>query len=412
MHDSRSYLQSLSFLLVLLALSPITQVRGADQTWTNRFSIVAGPVLQCPTESTMRITWVTERSATGLVEFGPTGGELRTAFSSHHGLVDANQRLHSVALDNLTPGTDYRYRVVSREIVNLGAYKVEFGETATNEFQSFRTLDSRKTEYSFVVLNDIHDQAATIPELLTVAGSQPYEFVILNGDIVSHTDDEKPVLSILDQAAKSFASSIPMFWVRGNHETRGSFARRLPEYIGLPRQRYYYSFDHGPVHFIVLDAGEDKIDSHREYYGLVDFARYRREQGEWLKAHVKTDAFQAAKYRIVICHMPFPSKVAADPNRYSEKGVFVGMADAYEQFGETLETAGIDMMLSGHMHFASLILAEPPRHSYPIVQGGGNKGNSRTVTRVNVTSDGLEAVILRADGSRAAACRVPPRIKR
>ncbi len=110
----------------------------------------------------------------------PVDGQLNTAFASKHGLVDANERLHSVVLEGLRPGALYRYRVISREIVNFGAYKIEFGETLTNEFRQFRALDRRKSEFSFLVFNDIHDQTATIPELLNITGSWPYDLVILH----------------------------------------------------------------------------------------------------------------------------------------------------------------------------------------------------------------------------------------
>jgi predicted phosphodiesterase len=357
----------------------------------------------------MRITWVTDRNATGEVEFGPAEGELKRAFSSRDGLVAANERVHSVMLEGLQPGATYRYRVISREFVNFQAYKVELGETVSSEIREFRTLDRGKGEFSFLVLNDVHDQVSTIPEMLAVAGAAPYDFVVLNGDIVSHTDDEKPVLAVLSQTAASFASSTPMFWVRGNHETRGAFARHLSSYVGLPNGRYYYSFSHGPVHFVVLDAGEDKIDAHKEYSGLVDFTRYRREQAEWLKAAVRREEFQKAQYRVVICHMPFASRRAAEGMREREENVFLGMAETFALFGETLETAGVDLMFSGHTHSAALIAPEPPRHSYPIVQGGGNKGAGRTVIRVNVSARGMDAAILRPDGSLFASCHIEPR---
>jgi acid phosphatase type 7 len=405
----RSYQFWTAFPPVTLVFASALLCRGAEVTPTNRFSISTGPVLQCPTERSIRVTWITDRNGTGTVEYGDPDGELKTTFASHNGLIDANQRLHSVVLEGLQPGALYRYRVISREIVSFGAYKLEFGDTVTNEFGQFQALDRRKGEFSFLVFNDVHDDPTTIPELLRIAGVKPYDFVILNGDMVSHTDNETPVVSLLNQVRTSFASGTPLFWVRGNHETRGAFARQLPAYMGLPKGNFYYSFDHGPVHFIVLDAGEDKTDTHKEYNGLVDFSHYRREQGEWLKAHVREDSFRRAKYRIVICHMPFPSKQAADPSRHSEQNVFVGMAEAYEQFGPTLETAGIDLMLSGHTHAAALIPAEPPRHSYPIVQGGGNKGDGRTLIRVNVSTADVEAVILRPDGSRVTSCRVEPR---
>jgi UDP-2,3-diacylglucosamine pyrophosphatase LpxH len=163
------------------------------------------------------------------------------------------------------------------------------------------------------------------------------------------------------------------------------------------------------VHFVVLDAGEDKVDHHREYGGLADFSRYRREQGEWLKAEVKTKAFRRAKYRVVFCHMPFPSIVAADPSRHNEPNTFLGMADAFDQFGPTLDKAGVDLMLSGHTHTAAIIQPEPGRHRYPIVQGGGSRGADRTIIRVNVSDAGLEATILRPDGSSFGTCRVVPK---
>ncbi|MHC1763926.1 MAG: metallophosphoesterase [Verrucomicrobiia bacterium] len=397
--------------LNLLAFCALATASFGAEPDGKEFSIIAGPVRQSPTETTMRITWVTDKNATGEVEFGPVGGELTRAFHSRDGLIAANERVHSVVLEGLQPGAAYRYRAVSREIVKFEAYKVEFGATAASDFREFRTLDSRKAEFSFLVLNDIHDQASSIPELLGVAGADPYDFVIMNGDIVSHTDDEKPVLSILNQAAASYASHIPMFWVRGNHETRGSFARHLPSYIGLPEGRYYYSFTHGPVHFLVLDAGEDKIDASPEYSGLVDFSRYRRKQAEWLKTAVRREEFQRARYRVLICHMPFASKRAAEGMRPSENTVFLGMAETFGLFGSTLESAGVDLMISGHTHSAAIIPPESARHSYPIVQGGGNKGQARTVIRVKVNAQSLDASILRPDGSLFATCRVNSRVR-
>ncbi len=395
----------------LAALCALAVASAGAEPDAKGFSIVAGPVLQCPTETTMRITWVTDKNGTGDVEFGPVDGELTRAFRSRDGLIAANDRVHSVVLEGLQPGAAYRYRAVSREIVKFEAYKVEYGATAASEFREFRTLDSRKDAFSFLVLNDVHDQASSIPELLGVAGEDPYDFVVMNGDIVSHTDDEKPVLSMLNQAAASYASSTPMFWVRGNHETRGSFARHLPLYIGLPEGRYYYTFTHGPVHFLVLDAGEDKIDASPEYSGLVDFSQYRRKQAEWLKAAVRREEFQRAKYRVVICHMPFASQRAAEGMLPSENTVFLGMAETFGLFGSALESAGVDLMISGHTHSAAIIPPESARHSYPIVQGGGNKGQARTVIRVKVNAQSLDASILRPDGSLFASCRVNPRVR-
>ena len=367
--------------------------------------IVTGPYLQGASGTSMTILWITNRNATGAVEFGPPGGELQTAANSHDGLIDSNERVHKVALTGLSPGAAYRYRVVSRDILNFGSNKVDFGETLSSSFQEFRTFDRRKPDLSFLVFNDIHDIPATIRDLLKVNGDRPYDFVVLNGDTVSDFDREGRITAILDQAVASFASRVPLFWVRGNHETRGSYARQFPAYVASPEGRYFYSFDHGPVHFIVLDTGEDKVDNHPEYSGLVDFQRYRREEAEWLKADVKTEAFRRARYRVVFAHMPFPA-APAPPRAGAPSSPFTGMADDFQNFGATLEQAGIDLMISGHVHTPAIINPEPGRHSYPVVRGGGPKEQGRTLIRVEVKDRTLEATILRPDGTTFGASKV------
>jgi hypothetical protein len=97
---------------------------------------------------------------------------------------------------------------------------------------------------------------------------------------------------------------MPMIYVRGNHETRGKYARMLPDYLALPNGRFYYAFDHGPVRFIIMDGGEDKTDDNPAYSGLVNFDRYRIQQKHWLQKEIQSEAFQKALFKIVVVHMP------------------------------------------------------------------------------------------------------------
>ena len=82
------------------------------------------------------------------------------------------------------------------------------------------------------------------------------------------------------------------------------------------------------------------------------------------------------------------------------------MEDDFQNFGATLDQAGIDMMFSGHVHTPALINPEPGRHSYPIVRGGGPKDQGRTLIRVDVKGRTLEAAILRPDGTAVGTCKV------
>lgn len=366
---------------------------------TEPLRIEVGPVLQAPSSSEMTVTWITNRLTTSSVEYGPVGGELTTAQASRHGLIAGNERVHKIVLRGLRPGTTYRYRVVSKEILDFKHWRVTFGETTASEFHTFRTTAAQPDKFAFLVFNDVHDQAGTFGELLQTVRPKAFDLVVLNGDIVSYLDHEGQIVPILKALVAQFAREVPLLWVRGNHETRGRFARSFPDYIAMPEERYYHAFTQGPVHFLVLDTGEDKIDAHREYSGLVDFFRYREEQGQWLKRAVQSDAFRRAKYRVVIAHMPFPDSSSNNPDGHGEKGVFLGSTDAYKHFGTTLEEAGVDVMFSGHRHRAAIIEAEPGRHSYPIIQGGGNKGEGRTLIQAEATAEALTATIYLANGS-------------
>ncbi len=383
-------------LLGLLGAAYIAAQQPAAQD--GLFRIMSGPYLQNVSDSAATIMWITNRNSTAAVEFGLPDGELRTAVNSHDGLIDANERVHKVVLSDLRPGTRYRYRTLSRDIADFGSYKVAFGGQVASEFREFRTFDRGKRSLSFLVYNDIHDTPETLGEMLKAAGDRPYDFVVLNGDTLSDVVSEVQITKILDAAVAAFANRIPLFWARGNHETRGRFARQFSAYIDSPNGRYFYSFDHGPAHFIVLDTGEDKTDGSPEYSGLVDFTRYRREEAAWLAADTKTEEFRRAKYRIVFAHMPFPSGARpASPG--TQPSPFTGMEDDFRSFGRTLEEAGIDLMISGHTHSAGIVEPEPGRHSYPIVRGGGPKGPNRTVIHVDLDDRALETTILRPDGS-------------
>jgi len=138
------------------------------------------------------------------------------------------------------------------------------------------------------------------------AAGEPYDLVFFNGDSLSHLENESQVLErCLKPASGLFASRTPLLLVRGNHETRGAFARDLGRYLALPDGRFHYSFDHGPVHFVVMDTGEDKEDGHWAYSGLTDFDAYRQQEAEWLAREVASPAFKQARFRVLVAHMPF-----------------------------------------------------------------------------------------------------------
>lgn len=330
------------------------------------------PVLVSPGPDSITVVWMTEQPSTGWVEFG-TGEKLgQKAYPVHDGLIDANQTLFSVKLENLKPGAEYRYRVVSKEVQTLEAYKVEYGPTVISKTQAFTTLSPDKKEFSFVVLNDLHNNFGMIGRNLNFI-QEPYDFVVFNGDIIADVQNDAAAVGFL-QAVSRFAGSTPIVFVRGNHEARGDFARKMKEYL-LPHQDYYYGFAHGPAAFLVMDTGEDKPDSSAVFAGLDAFENYRTEQRQWLVDEMKKPYLKNASFRIFISHIPLYSNT-----RYN-------CLDGRTKWGPMLNSIGIDLYLAGHTHQADYVEAGRSGNPAPVAIGGGYKADASTVMQIDVNKN-------------------------
>ena len=159
--------------------------------------------------------------------------------------------------------------------------------------------------------------------------------------MLTQLKDESGLFSgFMDVAIDLFAKEKPMYYARGNHETRGLFATSFQRYFSPKEPHLYYLVRQGPVCFIFLDTGEDKPDSDIEYSGITDYDRYRTEQAQWLAQAVQSDDFKQAKYKIVIAHMP----------PLPDKNLWHGQMEVLEKFVPILNQAGVDVMLSGHLH--------------------------------------------------------------
>jgi acid phosphatase type 7 len=295
------------------------------------------------------------------------------------GLIQAYNTIHRITLTGLTPGRKYYYRINSRVIENFEPYKVTYGDTFVSDHYTFETPDPKASGVSFLVFNDIHDRPKSFAHLMPFGGDDKKDFVFLNGDMFDYqTDEDQLVNHLLHPLSQLFSTTTPFHFSRGNHETRGKFARHLPAYFNNREPKFYFSFQQGPVYAIVLDSGEDKVDDAAEYYGLVDFDKYRLLQAEWLKKEIQKKAFKKAKYKIVFSHIPF---------YYS--GDWHGTMHCREVFGPILNKAKVDLLISGHTHKYGIHPPVAGQHNYPIVIGGGPKEGARTIIKVKADEAAL-----------------------
>lgn len=351
--------------------------------------IAHGPSLQMPTPDGITIVCHTTRPALVWVEYG-TGDKLdRKAVPSAHGVVNPFALNHVIRLSDLQPGTRYRYRIHAKtfleyELANgrRWAHRVRYGQEIATEPRSFTTLDPAAANYAFYIVQDIHEHVQRFDEMLNVVEWDRTAFIALNGDMINDfMRPDQNFTGFLDLCVKRFAMETPIVYARGNHDIRGHYAPTLSEYMALHDGRAYYAFDHGPVHYIVLDSGEDKNDGHEYYGGLADFDRYIDEQARWLKQHLASEAAQRAPFRVAIFHIP-----PYNSDWYGEVRV-------RRKWIPILNEGNVNLALCGHQH--ELILLNPGTrdNNFPILIGDMN-----TIQRVDVSPQALNITVIRHGG--------------
>lgn len=172
------------------------------------------------------------------------------------------------------------------------------------------------------------------------------DLLLLNGDVPEDSGNVENFRTIHEIAGKITGGSVPVVFSRGNHDTRGIYAEKLPEYTACNKGVSYYTFRLGPLWGIVLDCGEDKADSSNEYGWTICCEDFRRRETEFLK-QVAADpeheyAAPGVKYRIVTSHVPFPQNM---PKPFDIE------EELYTEWCNILkETVKPDVIISGHMH--------------------------------------------------------------
>ena len=336
-------------LLLLIFISGLSETVKAVK-------IIYGPYLQMIGETEASIVWVTDKKSLSWVEIAPDDGmnfyaEQRPQFFETFLGRKVLGTVHKIKLTGLTKGTTYRYRIFSQEVMEEQDYQIFYGPIAsTNVYTkaplTFRTLDSSQEKVRFFMDNDIHGNNDLFNSLLKEVKKGETDFVLFNGDMVSHMDSEQQLFEgFVTSAVKKFASEIPFYMVRGNHESRGRFAQNYLKYFPTPTGMPYYTFKQGPVFFIIMDGGEDKPDNDIEYLGTGAFDAYREEEAAWLQQVVASQEFKTAPFKVVVIHVP------------PTQSTWHGPLHTKKMFVPILNKAGIDLMLCGHLH--QHIYAEP-----------------------------------------------------
>lgn len=312
--------------------------------------VTHGPWI-CDMDSTgVTIVWVTDVPGISYVEMATDSTDhfysktRKRYYAAEAGRRILTDSVHCVRIRGLKPDSKYRYRVVTQALkdwcnddwVTLGG--LAWSDVWKKKPYEFKTYPAKPREITFLVLNDIHERPQFMKELCKNVNLKKLDFVLLNGDMSNRIRSQKHIMdAYLDTCVSMFATDVPLFFNRGNHELRGEFADYLNRYFPTNNGKYYRLQHVAGVDFLFIDSGEDKPDADLEYCGIVECDQYREEQERWLRS--LQEEKKIGKYPVVVfSHMPPTLKN------------WHGPLHMQETLTPELNKMNVSVMLSGHLH--------------------------------------------------------------
>jgi 3',5'-cyclic AMP phosphodiesterase CpdA len=313
--------------VLMLALALINPVLSAQKDVTGVTAVPDHIILSLigDPSTTQTITWRTDTTvASGIVQYHPntaSSEQAKTMAATYADLtsVQGTARIFTATLSNLVPGTRYIYNV---------------GDGRNwSEPHEFSTADPKPSEFKFLLFGDSQSGIPYNTWRTTLqnayAANRDAKFMAFTGDIVDAGRRWEQWNAWFD-AGQGIIDLIPVVPALGNHEVYENNFKPFywftvpqngPE--GLKGQAY--SFDYGPVHFVVLDSQV-------------------REEGEWIldvqKRWLDADlSASKAVWKIALFHKSPYQVYASRPNK-DIRAAFCPIFDKYH----------VDAVFNGHDH--------------------------------------------------------------
>lgn len=381
--DRRFFLKTMGALGLTTALK--TASANPEKKQDTSFSLSCPPYLQNLSEEHVTICALFTAPCLAWVELLDHSGEsYRAIYQTQDGMRNANSTFFKFKVPHL--GKNFEYRIVAKEILKFEAYKITYGKELRSDSVS-TLLTFNKEDIHVLILNDIHEDTKSYRLLYEQSTLPRKDALFLNGDLFHYVTEEKDLVNKLFRPLGELAASqTPFVMIRGNHETRGAFARDYKQYFDYPDNKFYQAFTLGPIFWILLDGGEDKPDNHEVYADTVDYDNYRVEQNAWLSEILVSKQRKKAKHTIVLNHIPF-----------FHSDDWHGTLHNRFCFHDLLQKHKVDALISGHTHKFGFYPADSD-HNYPIIIGGGPKQGNRTLIEVSASADKLNISLKKETG--------------
>lgn len=199
-----------------------------------------------------------------------------------------------------------KYTIVYEEMIVRMAYSCIKGATGEIEY-TFKPLE-KSNNINIYHISDCHGLLKPSVDAASFFGDE-LDLLILNGDIASSSSKLSDILLTFDIAFNVTKGSVPCIISRGNHDLRGKMAEKLDMLMPVQHGNSYYSVKFNSLWLLLLDCGEDKLDSHEEYSATVACHQFREEETAFLESIVDDEKREYnrenIKYKIVVSHVPF-----------------------------------------------------------------------------------------------------------
>ncbi len=308
------------------AVSEWSDVQTVAVTGPIRLTVVTPPYLQNASPTGMVVMAEIKEEAPLVLRYGPTtayGGEMAFTSESHSG----GARFYRARVAGLAPATTYHYQLATAD-----------GEPVTDD-ATFRTAPEAWEDVSFSLWADSqgtnHGAWSADPLEPTVSMmkhmvASGVDFGVTAGDLAESGGSYQDTRDYyLDRVARHLGTKVPWFNAWGNHDS-GSPNAPLRRASDMPSgAREGFSSGHGSFDF--LWAGI--------YFVCLDYFYQEEITNGWLAARLASPAAQAARFRIVVNHVP----------PYCERWID-GDATLRATLVPLLEAHHVDLVVSGHTH--------------------------------------------------------------
>lgn len=294
----------------------------AQQDTANLNLFLVKPYLQYATQNSMTILWETKEAAGSSVEFGKAKFNQEKADLSQTVTLKGTRVMHEVALENLTPETNYFWRVVS---------ETTSGQRLVSETYSFKTAVKDSSAVVFALVGDSqknNDTPWAWDSIARKVWQERPNFIIHAGDLVDWGPKKTDWTEHFFPGGQQLMARIPMYTVLGNHE---GDADLYYQYMVNPKPEHRYHFKYGNVEFFMIDTNREVSEGSEQY--------------NWLDQVL---AKSTATWKIVIHHHPPYSSESDDHgNTFREAST---MGTKARNLTPLYDKYNVDFCLFGHTH--------------------------------------------------------------